>query len=331
MQGIRAAVCGLGLVLSCSLGAEEVSARIVGGDAAVPDNFPFFTKVFRTSGQSAYLVCGGSIIDEEWVLTAGHCIYDGSSNGVYDASLFHIAVDPNGIDTTMEQLYSVSEVYLHARYVHEGQVSAGAELDYDFALLKLATPNNEVDPASFPALSDTPIYDSHVLLGEDLTIVGYGYTAGNAPSSVPDVLMQADIPLISRRECGRYWPGYEITGQMFCTFDRSKDACNGDSGGPVLYGQPGSYQLMGVVSWGAQSCLNSPGVYADIGSVSGWVSEVLSGNVSPDSSATPTDPVAPGGDIERSEGDGGGGSAGIWLGLLLSGSLLTRRWQSQRA
>lgn len=38
----------------------------------------------------------------------------------------------------------------------------------------------------------------------------------------------------------------------------------GDSGGPLIVGQPGSYQVVGVISWGMPCAMGVPDVYARV-------------------------------------------------------------------
>ncbi len=51
----------------------EESPRIIGGTKVVAGEYPWYTMLLSTNfGES--LECGGSLIAEEWVLTAAHCL-----------------------------------------------------------------------------------------------------------------------------------------------------------------------------------------------------------------------------------------------------------------
>lgn len=68
------------------------------------------------------------------------------------------------------------------------------------------------------------------------------------------------VPVISDAACDAYWPGY-FDNTMVCAGSPTKDACTGDSGGPLAQG----FVLVGVVSWGSTECADSsPGVYSKV-------------------------------------------------------------------
>lgn len=50
----------------CTLGT-----KIVGGQFAEEDQFPWQAYLIWLGGH----VCGGTLIHEQWVLTAGHCVH----------------------------------------------------------------------------------------------------------------------------------------------------------------------------------------------------------------------------------------------------------------
>jgi len=52
----------------------SIDSRIVGGSVTVPNEFPWqaFLIAYLPSGGANY--CGGSLISNQWVLTAAHCL-----------------------------------------------------------------------------------------------------------------------------------------------------------------------------------------------------------------------------------------------------------------
>ena len=58
------------LLYFAGCGNKPFSARVVNGENATPHSWPWQISL-RVNGRH---ICGGSLIDREWVVTAAHCV-----------------------------------------------------------------------------------------------------------------------------------------------------------------------------------------------------------------------------------------------------------------
>lgn len=56
--------------LPCPAAATERNGRVVGGTSSERNQMPFIVSLRRRGGH----FCGASILNERWLLTAGHCV-----------------------------------------------------------------------------------------------------------------------------------------------------------------------------------------------------------------------------------------------------------------
>ena len=195
--------------------------------------------------------CGGSLVREDWVVTAAHCVIGDSPSSVEVVIGLH---NVNG--TTGQQTRNVSEIIIHPQYSNNS-------LNNDYALLRLSSPITDFEPIKL--CTD----DSHDEEPYISTTMGWGATSSGGSSS--SVLLEVDVPIDD--SCGNY-SNSEITNHMLCAGDSNggEDSCQGDSGGPlIMTNSDGDYELIGIVSWG-YGCAepNYPGVYSKIHSRLNW-------------------------------------------------------------
>jgi secreted trypsin-like serine protease len=50
-------------------------ARIVGGQVASPGQFPWQAAIYKYTADGRYF-CGGSLYNEQWILTAAQCVIE---------------------------------------------------------------------------------------------------------------------------------------------------------------------------------------------------------------------------------------------------------------
>jgi len=237
---------------SCKCG-QKPSGRIVGGQMTDRNEWPWQAALMYGNQQ----FCGGSLINDRYILTAAHCIVDLSTNGL-TVRLAEHDLSANGETSLVTR--TVSQIIEHPNY------DAGTERN-DIALLKLSSPvtmSATVLPVCMPP--PKPLYT-----GQNAWVTGWGTTSSGGSSS--STLREVQIKVLSNSACRSRYSSSAITNSMVCASAQGKDSCQGDSGGPlVIKDGGGNYDQIGVVSWG-YGCANSqyPGVYTRVNKYLDWI------------------------------------------------------------
>ncbi len=246
---------------------------IVGGTEAIPGAWPWQVALVEGGATDFYpdvQFCSGSLIDEEWVLTAAHCATTEYGDPLSPSEVDVIA----GIHNlnTPEQGYqqlAVAEVIVHENY-------DDWTVDNDIALLRLASPATlEVTQGLTVGLISLVGDDVGSLAGITATVTGWG-TRSEPSLDYPETLHQVQVPIITNSQCESWYDGW-VTANMLCAgfAEGGKDACYGDSGGPLMVPDDPDYQgwkLAGIVSWGI-GCAKpeQPGVYTRVSQYIDWI------------------------------------------------------------
>ncbi|XP_068231243.1 serine proteinase stubble-like isoform X2 [Palaemon carinicauda] len=251
----------------CLCGRRNPVVRIVGGQPTTVHEYPW--QVGLTSATSSTPYCGGSIISNEWILTASHCVDGDSESSVYVVVGEHDYTTLT--ETTVRQKIQASRIIMHPSYDR-------FTLDNDMALIKLSSPlsfpsDNKIAPVCLPDAGNAY---------SDVTATVTGWGRLQSGGSRPNVLYEVDVPTMTNSRCQQFLSG--ITSNMICAgLDAGgKDSCQGDSGGPMVTTGNTAQTFMvviGVVSWG-YGCAdaNSPGVYARVGNYLSWISTNIAGS-----------------------------------------------------
>jgi secreted trypsin-like serine protease len=288
--------------LALGVAAEPfcASTRIVGGENAAPNSWPSQAAVVRKHGDETAL-CGGTVIQSRWVLTAAHCVFE-DSEGTKPAAAGDFRVIVNTTDLTNK---SNGGVALAVRQLLAKPGYHGATHGLDVALLELER------PAPVPAIGLVPEELAAKLAppGTSAVAVGWGTTSTGGDASVSQ-LLQVEVPIVDAEACGKHYPG--LVASQICAGVREggKDTCQGDSGGPLMVRDAGGkYVQVGIVSYG-KGCgvAGIPGVYEQTGPHLGWIRQYVRDIAvagEPDSSTGGDAGVGPAADDVLGGGDDG--------------------------
>ncbi|WP_290537737.1 MULTISPECIES: serine protease [Alcanivorax] len=243
-----ALLAGLAILPLSSTIADTATARIVGGDPAPVDRWPWMAQVaVDDPSVSGYLLCGASHLSPEWLVTAAHCMeyLDGEQAEANRTFVFIGDTDRNNVP---QNGIPVRQILIHRQYQN---------LNRDLALLRIDPRSNTRWPS---VISESGFMDlegrSTTALDESVTALGWGDT-GNG--NLSNVLQEVQLDYIPQQRC-RQLSSLTITDFAVCAAElnpvngNNQDTCFGDSGGPLFLGEDPEPWLVGLTSFGLRNC-----------------------------------------------------------------------------
>jgi len=238
-------------------GKVSASSKIVGGEIAAPHEFPWQVALYVSSRGSSWF-CGGSIISDEWILTAAHC-----TDGATSVEVVAGAQKPSQIELTQVR-HESTNFFEHPDWNTRN-------LHNDLALIKLPQKlpqTNAISPVCLPTRSSPDLHK-----GDMMTASGWGLTSDGIFAHVADELHKVTVPILDEAHCKPYF-GASVTENTVCMDTTGgHGTCQGDSGGPLTWVENGKYVTRGITSFGsAAGCTKGyPAVDTNVKNYLDWI------------------------------------------------------------
>ncbi|XP_018008924.1 trypsin-1 [Hyalella azteca] len=251
LEGAKRCACSCGLM-------NRRRERLVGGEYAEFNEYPWVVALLL----KGHYYCGGTLISDRYVLTAGHCVRGVNVKSLKVMVGEHMRSFPI---ETRSKAYQAVHYVVHPNFNH-------SNFESDIALVKLS---DKVPYKWYarPACLPLPKRDYVGQLG---LVAGWGRTTEKGEPS--DLLKEILVPIFSNAGCRQLrYSDHEISDNMMCAgFTKGgTDSCHGDSGGPLMIrGKDKKVTVIGLVSWG-EGCGRQgfPGVYTRVEKFLPWIEE----------------------------------------------------------
>ncbi|XP_063697955.1 chymotrypsin-2-like [Culicoides brevitarsis] len=233
------------------------SSKIIGGNTANLGQFPFQVSLRRTRNTTIH-ICGGSIINKNWIITAGHCLL--YFNSTKEALIVVGIIDLHQPEATN---YNIQRYVIHPKF------------DKSLKKNDLGLMQTTISIIFNQNVKAIQISQKFIEAQTKATTCGWGRISNQGTRT--NVLQYLNTTIMDNEECRqahciskRFLYIYD---NVICTKNvKMKGTCNGDSGGALVVNE----KLVGVVSWGVRCGIGLPDVFTRLSEHFEWIQEIIS-------------------------------------------------------
>lgn len=253
----------------CSCGVPmypvgAASGRIVNGRPARKEEFPWLVGLQTGKYYTAAPKCGGSLITDRHVVTAGHCLLHASGLDPDTTYALVGAYDwTDRFDVRKSQIVKVINGFPLSTFDY-------GKLEGDIAVVELEQPI-ELNPTAYPiCLAPANLTLDQV---KEAVVSGWGRLVDGGRQPQKNFRTSRHLKVLDHKRCmdikllRKYMGSDKLTERQICALGDDTDSCQGDSGGPLMWFDKasGRYHLLGVVSYGwVCNTPGLPGIYTSM-------------------------------------------------------------------
>ncbi|GFU30388.1 clotting factor B [Nephila pilipes] len=276
LKRVERQVARIGIIPGLEPPVNKTNMRpsIAGGDESQMGAWPWMAGIYTRNFGIENFLCGAAIIDNKHLVTAAHCFRTRGGARVLPT---RYSVRVGSIKVLEGTQHLIDEIIIHPQYIPRQHYN-------DIAVIRLKEPinfENNVQPICLPTAEEIR---RKKLLGKEVTVTGWGDQDFGGKRAT--ILREVNVKVINVSSCDKSYEEVRgtslprgITRQFICAGvpEGGKDACQRDSGGPLMLLENSAWFLVGVVSFGFQ-CARAeyPGVYTRVTDYLDWIQEAVS-------------------------------------------------------